>query len=122
MGIKDVFTEIPSDQDAAMLDKYTRINMFGPGSSALGVSERETARIAEIVKDERVQLFLTKTDLVAIQYAREVLAQSDTGNFSRVVWGEEGDLSLNVFSDVTKGNHTIHQWVLPDVSLSSLSC
>lgn len=74
--ITDTFLHA-SSSDKYYLDNIDHIIYLNPGGSGLA----ETEGISQMLKDDRVRLFLNKSDLINQAYAQETTADSD------VIWG-----------------------------------
>ena len=67
-----------SDEDKKYLDNIDTIIYMNPGGSFAAT----TAGVSEMLKDDRVRLFLNKSDFINQAYAQETTSDSD------VIWGE----------------------------------
>ena len=91
--VQNAFTDA-TPEEAKWLDRYDTINLYNPGSNALANMDH----IHEFVQDERVHLFLNKTDAISTSYAQAITDDSR----DRVVFG---NATLNPL-----GAHTFSQW------------
>ena len=91
--VQNAFTEATPEEDK-WLDHYDVINLYNPGSNALA----QTSNIHEFVNDDRVHLFLNRTDVISTAYAQAITDE----NKDRVVFGNATYNPLNA--------HTFSQW------------
>ena len=91
--VQNAFTSATPEEDK-WLDHYDVINLYNPGSNALA----DTSNIHEFVTDDRVHLFLNRTDVISTAYAQAITDE----NKERVVFGNATYNPLNA--------HTFSQW------------
>lgn len=91
--VQNAFTTATEDEQK-WLANYDKINLYNPGGNALA----NTGNIKDFVKDDRVHLFLNKSDIISQAYAQAVTDD----NKDRVIWGNATYYPI--------GAHTYGQW------------
>jgi hypothetical protein len=91
--VQNAFTDATPEENT-WLDHYDVINLYNPGSNALA----STSSIHDFVADDRVHLFLNRTDIISTAYAQAITDE----NKDRVIFGNSTYNPLSA--------HTFSQW------------